>query len=131
MLPDERHDVEGTDLRGARRILEADIAADHPMELDLAIPAGDDARRIEKVAHLLDRDVGSQGFGRLGQLEAERTEGRLRRIHRQGSPRAGREQARSTSSVRIRRTVKERVALLARKRQPEPVKRWLTEAASM
>src|SRR6202022_642386 len=131
VLADERHDVERADLRGAAGVLETDIAAHHPVKLDLAIPAGDDARGGAELAGLLDRHVGGERLRGIGQLEAQRAQRRFSRIHAQDPLRPSGEQARSTSSARLRRTVEKRVAWPVSNHHPEPVKGWLTRPARL
>src|SRR5205807_206314 len=110
VLTDKRHDIQRADLRRPAAVLQTDIAAHHPAELDLAVPAGDDARGIEELADLLDGYVGGERLRRIGQLETERAQGRLSRIHAQDPSRPCGEQPRSTSSARLGRTVGKRLA---------------------
>ncbi|OLC39910.1 MAG: hypothetical protein AUH75_08930 [Gemmatimonadetes bacterium 13_1_40CM_4_65_7] len=122
----ERHDVQRADLRRPAGVLQTDIAAHHPAELDLAVPAGDDTRGIEELADLLDRHVGGERLGGIRELETERAQGRLSGIHAQDPSRPCGEQPRSTSSARPGRTVGKRLAWPAAHHHPEPVKGWLT-----
>src|SRR5256712_8737727 len=126
VLADERHDVQRADLRRPAGVLQTDIAAHHPAELDLAVPAGDDARGIEELADLLDRHVGGERLGGIRELETERPQGRLSGIHAQDPSRPCGEQPRSPSSARLGRTVGKRLAWPAAHHHPEPVKGWLT-----
>src|SRR3989442_1196133 len=83
VLADERHDVQRADLRRPAGVLQTDIAAHHPAELDLAVPAGDDARGIEELADLPLRHVGLERLGATKALETERDQRRLSGIHGQ------------------------------------------------
>src|ERR1700730_7616006 len=119
----------GADLCRSGAVLQADVATDHAVELDLAVPAGDHAWGVQQLADLLDRHIGGERLRWFGQLESERTQGRLSRIHAQDPPRPCGEQPRSTSSARLGRAVEKRVPLPVLNHHLEPVKGWLTRLA--
>src|SRR5207245_6624247 len=125
MLADQRHDVQGTDFGGTRGVLYAHLAPHDATELDLAIPAGYDPRRVEQLAHLLNGNIRRECPRRLWKLQAERAERCLRRIHVQHPPRPGGEQGRSTSWARLKRAVATRVATPIRTRPTAQEHGWI------
>ena len=126
MLADERHDIEGAQLGGSRPILDAEVAADDAMELQLAFDAGNDAGGVQQLADPLHRDVGSKRLGRFRQFQAEGAQRCFGGVHAHETARPGGKQTKSTSSTRLRRA-SVRLDRLARPRHHEPVEEWLTD----
>ena len=72
VLANQRHDVQGTDLGRSGRVLDANVGADHALELELAVPVRNHTGGVEQLANLLHRHVGGQRLRRFGKLDPQR-----------------------------------------------------------
>jgi hypothetical protein len=93
VLANQAHDVEGADLRRACPVLERDVGAHHALELQRAVPNGNNAGGVEQLADLFDWNVGGKRLGRFGKLQAKRQQVSLGGFQAQGPSGASGEQA--------------------------------------